>query len=186
MNATVPLATFAFETERLRMRPLEEGDEALFVGLYTDAETMRFVGPALTREEAARTFRRMLSQGRRGKPMFLTIVEKSFGHKVGMCGVPAFDAHAADLEIGIMLCREARGRGYSKEGLAGLTQRLFATLPVQELWVEYASEHEIVDRFMRSIGFSPNATRSSRAKRIRSAYRGTWVHNGRATAEICA
>ena len=58
LNNTTPSA-FAFETDRLRMRPLRADDEALFLDLYTDAETMRYIGEPLSLERAKRSLRKL-------------------------------------------------------------------------------------------------------------------------------
>jgi hypothetical protein len=70
---------FPVETARLRMRPIVVADAALYEHLYTDAETMRFIGAPLCAKRAARSFQLALS-GMQRQPierLFLTVEEKS-------------------------------------------------------------------------------------------------------------
>ena len=57
----IELSAFDFETERRRLRTLETGDETLLHDFYTDPETMRFVAPPLSAEQAAGRFRNILT-----------------------------------------------------------------------------------------------------------------------------
>ena len=181
MSAVAPSA-FEFETARLRMRPLGEGDEELFCRLYTDPETMRFIGPPMTPERAARSFRKALNMLRK-QPIewvFVVVVDKSTGNRLGICGIPAFSDTAQRLEVGMMLLAEARARGFSEEGLAGLIDHLFSILPVEEVWVEYSPEHTAAERLTISIGLLPitHITPRTSNSRTRSAQRETWCVPG--------
>jgi RimJ/RimL family protein N-acetyltransferase len=172
------LAAFDFETPRLRMRPMRECDQALFCDLYTDAETMRFVAPSLKLAKAINRFAEALRM-MHGHPiewLFLVMTQKSSAQTIGLCGVPGFDLNARRLELGMMLRREVRGKGYSKEGLAALADRTFSVLPVDKLWVEYSPEHIAADRLTKGIGFLPNpeavATRTDAC--VWSVWREPW------------
>ena len=46
------------ETPRLRLRPLEPRDEAMFCHLYTDPDVMRRILPPLSQEAATQSFQR--------------------------------------------------------------------------------------------------------------------------------
>jgi RimJ/RimL family protein N-acetyltransferase len=138
------------------MRPLTEDDAALYASLYTDEETMRFIGAPLTTERAASSFRSALA-GMRRKPierLFLTVVEKHSASDVGICSLQNFDAQERSVQAGVMFVAGARALGYSKEGFIGLIQQAFAQLPVDELWVQFAAEHIAVQRAVISVGFA--------------------------------
>ena len=151
-----PPGQFAFETERLRMRPLADEDEALFRFLYTDADTMRFIGEPLSQESAARCFRTALAASGKSPPqsVFWAILEKTTQRRLGICAIVQFDAALARAEVGMMLAPEARARGYSKECLAKLVTRTFAMFPIDEVWVQYSSGHSAAERLVISIDFS--------------------------------
>jgi RimJ/RimL family protein N-acetyltransferase len=146
---------FPVETERLSMRPIGPQDSALYCHLYTDEETMRFIGAPMAPERAARSFNSALA-GMSREPierLFLTVVEKASQQDVGICSLQNFDAERRSVQAGVMFVARARARGYSKEGFDGLIQQVFAHLPVDELWVQFASDHVVVERAVISVGF---------------------------------
>jgi hypothetical protein len=61
-----------------------------------------------------------------------------------------------------MFIEAARARGYSKEGFTGLIQQVFARLPVDELWVQFATDHVAVQRAVLSVGFARRGDASQR------------------------
>lgn len=147
---------FPVETARLRMRPIGRGDAALYEHLYTDADTMRFIGAPLAPERAARSFRSALA-GMRRQPierLFLTVEEKATRTDIGICSLQNFDAEGRSVQAGVMFVASARAKGYSKEGFVGLIQQVFAQLPVDELWVQFAVDHVAVQRAVLSVGFA--------------------------------
>lgn len=147
---------FPVETARLLMRPIEARDAALYEQLYTDAETMRFIGAPLSPERVARSFRSALA-GMQRLPierLFLAVMEKATNTAVGLCSLQDFDAARRSVQVGMMFVAAARARGHAKEGLIELIQQVFARLPVDELWVECAPDHVAVQRLMLSVGFA--------------------------------
>jgi RimJ/RimL family protein N-acetyltransferase len=146
---------FPVETDRLRMRPLGPQDSALYCHLYTDEETMRFIGAPLAPERAARSFSSALAGMNRDpiERLFLTVVEKASQQDVGICSLQNFDAQGRSVQAGVMFVARARSQGYSKEGFIGLIQQVFAHLPVDELWVQFAADHIVVERAVISVGF---------------------------------
>ena len=150
-------AEFSFETTRLRVRPMRADDHALYCGAYTDAETMRFIGPALSPVRARNLFRKAIDM-MRNDPLewvFLVIEEKASERGIGLCGLPDFDVGASRPEIGMMLCGEARGRGYSVEALGGLVRQVFLLLPATEIRVVFSPDHVAAIRMLRKLGFTP-------------------------------
>ena len=108
------------DTSRFILRPLAMGDETLYSDIYCDPETMRHVGPHLSTEQAARSFRAALRQTAdpQAKVRFLVAVEKATGIALGICGATLGVPRLASAEIGIMLRGTARGQGFSHEVLA--------------------------------------------------------------------
>ncbi len=156
MLPDITASTFAFETERLRMRPLLAQDEAMFCDLYTDAETMRFIGPPLTAERASRSFRKLLASADDSPPerVFLAILEKASQRPLGTCAIVQFDAGMTRAEVGIMLKSDARAKGYAREALGGLVKMAFSVFPVDGIWVECSALNPVVERMVGSIGFT--------------------------------
>lgn len=171
------------ETNSLKLRPLCEDDEALYCDLYCDTETMRYIGPPMSRDRAARSFRTALRLTRRQpiEQLFFTILEKATQQSIGICGVQHFDARRNRIEAGIMIAAAWRARGFAKEGLSALVTQAFALFPIEEVRVQIAADHAVVERLVISVGFSPSgeaaAGGESPRQRIWSACRQAWRHN---------
>ena len=147
---------FPVTTPRLRMRPLAVTDEALYMRLYTDEETMRFIGAPLSAERAAASFRSALA-GMRRQPverMFLAVIENASKAVVGICSLQNCDPQLRRVQAGVMFIPDVRAQGYAKEAFVGLIQRVFEELPVDELRVEFAASHVAVQRGVISVGFA--------------------------------
>ncbi len=163
------------QTENLRMRPVVQGDEALYCWLYTDPQTMRFVGPPLSRERAQRGFRKVLESVER-RPIelvLLVIVEKATDRSIGIGAFQDFDLHRHRVQAGMMLGSGARGRGFGKEGLRALIDHAFATFAVDEVWTQHAADNADARRLTISLGLSHN-TETGSGKLVRSAWRHSW------------
>ena len=138
------------------MRPLSAEDESLYVSLYSDEETMRFIGAPLSAERAAKSFRMALA-GMEHQPIervFLTVIEQASLRSVGICSLQNWDPRRRSVQAGVMFISSARAMGYSKDAFVGLIPRVFAELPVDELWVQFAAGHLAVQRAVISVGFT--------------------------------
>lgn len=172
---------FPVETARLRMRPISPADEPLYAQLYTDEETMRFIGAPLRAEQAATSFRSALTGMQRSpvERLFLTVSEKSSLTDVGICSLQNCDARQRSVQAGVMFVAGARARGYAKEAFVGLIQRAFAELPVDRLWVQFAAEHVAVQRGVISVGFTrcrdARLEAGPRPHSVWSVHRDTWI-----------
>lgn len=165
-------------TERLSLRLLSEGDAGLYCDLYGDPDTMRFVGPPLSRERAQRSFRKALASRHRFlERLFLVIVAKASQQALGIGAFQDFDAHRRRVQAGIMLGCESRGRGFGKESLSALVTYGFAIFPVDEVWVQHAADHSNAQRVPISLGLSRNTDAvndDGSGRFIWSAYRESW------------
>lgn len=187
MNSLVPPDPFAFdfETQRLRMRPLEAEDEMLFCDLYTDAETMRFIGEPLSPVLAQRSFRKALASPSKFPPerLFLAIFEKTTRRPLGISAIVQFDAGMTRAEVGIMLKSDARFRGFAREGLGALVETTFSVFPASEIWVECSARNPLVERMVSSIGFrrcdDSEKDEGPLSKRIWSVDRSSWCATNR-------
>jgi RimJ/RimL family protein N-acetyltransferase len=171
---------FRFSSARLRFRPLDAVDERLFCELYTDAETMRFVGQPLSRERAAGSFRKALTRNSQTPIVccYLAVVEKCDGRPIGICSIHKIDRAQRRAEAGIILQPAARGRGRSKEAFAALITTSFAVLPVDEIRAEISVDHLAAECMVAGIGFIESDLRPAEgrlpARRVWSAHRGSW------------
>jgi RimJ/RimL family protein N-acetyltransferase len=172
---------FHVETARLELRPISAADEPLFAQLYTDEETMRFIGASLSAERAAASFRKALAGMERSPipQLFLAVNEKASLRDVGICSLQNCDLQRRTVQAGVMFLPAARALGYSKELFIALIQRVFAELPVDELSVQFAVEHIAVQRAVISVGFArcPEAGLEAgpQQRSVWSVRRDTWV-----------
>ncbi|HET7062965.1 MAG TPA: GNAT family N-acetyltransferase [Rudaea sp.] len=146
-----------FQTARLRMRTLSESDKALFCRLYTDAESMRFIGRPLSRARALAAFHVTLQSIREknGGPCFFAIVPKAGKRAVGLCAIQPVARTAQRAEIGIMLAREGQGLRYGAEAISGLATTAFRALPIDRLWVQYHPANMAAKRLFARLSFLP-------------------------------
>lgn len=147
-----------FKTHRLDVPALSEADVHLYCNLYTDAGTMRFIGPPLTAERAARSFRKTLDlvRTRPLDSMVFSLVERSTGETIGLCTLYHYEASQQRIAVGLIMSPLHRSRGMATEGLAGAISHAFDALPVASVWTEISAENLIVGRLVRSVGLMPN------------------------------
>jgi len=145
----------ALTTARLRIRAMESGDRELFLELYGDAETMRFIGrPAPRRENNAR-FRAALDAARKPRgPRFFTILKKRGRVPIGLCSIRRISVRESSAEVGIMLIRVARGRGYALESRRAFVDAAFQTLPIDTIWVQNHRSNTDIARLNAKLGFA--------------------------------
>lgn len=151
----IATSAFEFETRRMRLRLLNADDEFLFCSLYTDPSVMRFIGPLLSARQAARRFQWII-EGMQQLPvswLYLVMSEKESGQSLGICGVPQFSTGATKFEVGLVLTSGARSRGYAREGLAALMERLFSLPSVDEIRAKFYAENQAARRLVVALGF---------------------------------
>ena len=164
------------QTARLTMRPLSQEDEDLYCDLHADPDTMRFIGPPLSRQPALRNFHKVLaSLGRRPvERVMLAIVETTGNRCIGIGALQDFEPERRRVEVGMMLVREGRGRGFGTEGLRALVNYSFATFEVDEVWLQHDANSAAAVGPPASLGFSQSTHPDKPGKSIWSAYRHSW------------
>ena len=142
----------AFDTLRLHLRPLHEGDEALYCALYTDPGLMRNIAPPLSDEAARRSFRVACRQ-QQPHPRRWIIHEKQGNHGIGLLGLVPEDDSA---EIGVMLLAGWDRRGMATESMSGMVDRVFSMRSLARLCARQAiADNPPVNRLMLKLGFRP-------------------------------
>ena len=117
------------ETDRLTLRPYRDDDLDAYLDIFSDAETVRFLGAGIpaTREEAWRSMAMVLGHWQlRGYGLWAA-EEKATGRMVGRVGLHNPEGWPG-LEVGWSFLREAWGRGYATEGGAASLRWAFAEL----------------------------------------------------------
>ena len=168
-----------FETSRVWVRPLSADDEALYRELFTDAQTMRFIGPPLSAGRATRNFRKYIRSSRRpaARTLLLAMIEKSTGQAVGIGAIQQLDERRRRAEAGMIFKPVAHARGFAKEVLPVMITRAFTLLPIDEVSALVSADHAVVERLLTSVGFArrDGATGDEcPAKYVWSAGRESW------------
>jgi RimJ/RimL family protein N-acetyltransferase len=138
------------------MRALSQCDQALFCRLYTDPESMRFIGRPFSQTRALAAFRSTLESLREGNgACFFAIVPKASKRAVGLCAIQPVARTAQRAEIGIMLASEGRGLRYGAEAICGLATAAFRALPIDRLWVQYHPANMAAKLLFARLSFLP-------------------------------
>ena len=134
-----------FETKRLRARRLTREDVELIEALYSDEESVRFLGvpPLRGRDEAEARLRQMLERNEgyahcKGAWVLEGLDDR---HSLGviLCKHPrrsdAKGALAEELEVGWHLRPDARGHGYATEAARAILAYAFDGLGYEEVYI---------------------------------------------------
>jgi ribosomal-protein-alanine N-acetyltransferase len=141
-----------FQTARLRMRPLDARDEALYCRLYTTPELMRNIAAPMSPEAALRSFGAACRK-QMPRPQRWIVAEVDTQRDVGLLGL--IGAGEAP-EIGVMLLDDAHGQGYGTEAMAGMMEWAFTRTPLQQIYAHQAvADNPPVIRMMLRLGFTP-------------------------------
>lgn len=124
------------ETERLVLREFEGSDVTALLGVFGDAEVMRFGSGVQTRAWVETWLSDRLADyaGDSGIGVW-AVTERATGAVMGYCGLFHFPdvAGAAETEIGYRLARRYWGRGYATEAAQGVLAYGFHGVGLQRL-----------------------------------------------------
>lgn len=150
-----------FTTPRFVVRPLMSDDEGLYQRLYCDPQTMQFIDTPLSTSEAARSFRVALrATTELGSGSAILAIRSAVAERaIGVCGVSIGVPRLDTAEVGVALESTERGKGYAREILGTLMQRVFEACDVSEIWVRYVPSQKEVVRLNRSLGFVVSGVR---------------------------
>jgi RimJ/RimL family protein N-acetyltransferase len=155
--ATAAVAdNFVIQTPRVLIRPLAAEDEQLYLDLYTNAETMAFVGEPLSPEKAIHSFQiaMRLNAKRPFQRLFLVIIVQQ--HAAGLCAINGWQSETAEVEVGIMLLRQWQGKGYAAEALGALIQRVQQQLQGAVVKGDLDPDNKAAARLVLQTGFQPD------------------------------
>ena len=141
-------------TRRLLLRTLLPQDAELYCSLYTDSDTMRFIGPPLSMQQAQRSFKSALRSDAAPceRPLFIAIIERTSHFSLGLCAIQQL--HLRRAETGVLINAAARGRGIATESLRAVIEWGFRSLPVGHFWVRCSVHNVIAQRLFHAVGLS--------------------------------
>jgi RimJ/RimL family protein N-acetyltransferase len=147
-------ASLCLSAPGIVMRALRAQDADLYCGLYTDSDTMRFIGPPLSMQRAASSFKAALRSAAApfDGPLFLVIIEPASQLSLGLCAIQQIFMRRA--ETGVLINPAARGRGIATESLRAVIEWGFLSLPVERIWVRCSVHNIGAQRLFRTVGLS--------------------------------
>ena len=145
----------ALETARLRLRPLQASDEALYVRLYCDPVSMARIVAAQSPATAVRGFHAALAAQAQAAPsrFFWVMHDRTLDQAVGLLGLDLHEPGSG--EVGALIPPEHQGRGYATEAIAALADHAFGTLGLPRLHTRHAAGHGLAHGLMQGLGFRP-------------------------------
>jgi ribosomal-protein-alanine N-acetyltransferase len=117
-----------FETDRLLVRQYTENDFEDFFRLHGNAEVMKYIRPAKTREEALAFLRQIINDYDNlpglGRWAMYSKTDPSFSGSFAVIPVQKSE----DIQIGYLMAKEQWGKGYASEAAMGGLQYVFNQL----------------------------------------------------------
>lgn len=142
------------DTDRLRLRPMEARDEAMFCHLYTDPDVMRRIVAPLTAEAATRSFRSACDHNAKDQPghRYWAIDEKDSDTAIGMAALLRSGDSA---ELGVMLRNGWWNRGVSSEAFVPLIEHAFLGMGLALVYAQRPDDDHalLIDRLLGRFGF---------------------------------
>jgi len=142
------------DTPRLRLRPMEPRDEAMFCHLYTDPDVMRRILPPLSAEAATQSFQRACGHNAKANPghRFWAIDDKASDAAIGMAALLRTDDSA---ELGVMLRNGWWNRGISSEAFVPLIDHAFLGMGLELVYAQRPDDDHalIIDKLLDKFGF---------------------------------
>lgn len=138
---------YIFETERLRARKFKTEDAGRLFEIHLDEEVKKWISNESYQDlkeaqEASDFFAACVS--RKELPYVLAVELKETGELIGDTGINEVEGKPGEVEIGFVICRECRGKGYAKELVKAMSA--FAASAFQP--------HALYGRVMRGNGAS--------------------------------
>ncbi len=143
-----------YEGKLVRLRAFEAGDADANHAFMNDYETLRGMLSGIPYPASMDDERQWIGQQTaytRGEYQFA--VEDGEGYLVGRCGVTRIDWKNRLAELGIMIGRPYRGRGYGRDAMAVLTDFCFRELNLHKLKVSVFAFNEPALRCYEANGF---------------------------------
>jgi RimJ/RimL family protein N-acetyltransferase len=152
-------ATFQFDTDRLRLRPLTDRDRIAFAAMNADPAVMTYFASPMTIEETDAAIARYSAAIESNGFSFLAAEVRETSAFAGIIGmqimrdaVPKLPQPA--VEIGWRLACEHQGKGYATEGARALVNFAFNELGLPNVVAITAVENKASRHVMEKLGMS--------------------------------
>ncbi|MBI1368185.1 MAG: GNAT family N-acetyltransferase [Planctomycetes bacterium] len=130
----MPQTRIIYETQRLLLRQMTPDDAALWHGILSDAQAMRFYPRVYTRDEADEWTAKNLRRYERDGVGLWVAQRRDDRQFVGVCGITIqFIDGVGEHEIGYQMLPAFWRQGYATEAAAGARDYGFTTLGLRRL-----------------------------------------------------
>lgn len=166
--------SLTLHTERLLLRPLEEGDRDMLIELLTAPAVMQFIRPPFLAEEVERMVPQMVKRGAHGAIGTWCVIEKATGERIGeaiLLPLPIerdvtdwskviWDHYPEDdVELGYELLPRAWGKGYATELARRLLQFAFEQTELRDVVAVIDPENAASQRVLEKVGMQDAGVR---------------------------
>lgn len=137
------------------LRRLLSSDQAIYAALYTDAQSMAFIGEPLSIAQAEKSLHAALTKNAATVPGLGVLVaeDAASGEALGVCGATLSVPRLGSVEVGVMLLAKKRGMRWSQVVMAELVRSIFDQHNIDQVWLKYDLHHEAVARYTSRLGF---------------------------------
>ncbi len=146
-----------FETERLTLRQMDISDAVFLVNVMNTPKWLKFIGDrnVHSEEDGVKYITdRVLSQYERLGYSNFTVIRKSDGAKVGVCGL--YDRPGLEgIDIGFAFLPEYEGMGYGFEAASKIKDAAFNVFEIPKLCAITSKENVASQRLLEKIGLKP-------------------------------
>jgi ribosomal-protein-alanine N-acetyltransferase len=147
------------QTERLRLRPLQETDAPSVLALFTDAKFMQFgtTPPFESVNEAHALIARDIKAMASGERLRLGITRQDDQARMGLIGICTLfnlDAECRSAELGYGLMSNAWGQGFMHEALLALLDFGFSELHLNRIEADIDPRNTHSARSLERMGFT--------------------------------
>jgi ribosomal-protein-alanine N-acetyltransferase len=158
----VKVARFPVDTDRLRLRSIEDGDAERLFQIYGDAETMRHVGrtgrPVVDLAAAQRAVESLRRNEAVNGFSLWAIDERDGEALVGVAGLALVEGEGPEVEAAYILRRDRWGRGYATEALRAVLEIGHEQLGMERIVALAYVENDASRRVMEKAGMRPDGT----------------------------
>lgn len=140
------------ETERLILRPMNDGDIDDIFAMRADKDVMRFIRePVTNRREAEKWIELISSLWSHEKIGFCALIEKQSGKFIGWCGLWRLK-ETGEIEVGYALAKDFWGKGFAVEAAEACLQYGFNQLNLEKIVAVANPENIASRRVMEKLG----------------------------------
>lgn len=150
-----------FETARLKLRRVEEGDSGLFVRLFCEGDMMHYLGGIWTVELAEETLQEWRTEWGKNNYYYGVMLLKDHGQKVGIAGFSEdTNPDEPGIEFSWFVLPEYQRQGYASEITRGIQKYVFEKLKKDRLFAETHPENGASNRVLEKFGFKNTGERN--------------------------